>query len=231
MKETLPRSNNSAETIDTIFETEISGFENGVAQSPEVISPITEQSTEDSEKTLAETRRDIAEIHEEQRETLDEVVTMNDMFERYNVTSPIELSNKFNELDKALMESGEWDYQNDALELNEMKWRLEAINPESLSDDEALWRDEMLGFWNHHAASMALFGYRDNEAALRFVEAAKIYSTDGHWNKMTDLFGLLAKGDVVAAEQWAAEEVNDYEKGAAEAAIRLYQDTRLAAVR
>ena len=153
---------------------------------------------------------------------------MRDIYEQLDVVTPKELSDKFTELDQELMRNREWDYENDELVLNKLKEQLENVDAEELTDEESRWRNEILWFWYHHATSMALFGYKDDEQAGLFAEKALSYQADDHPNKLTKLLQILSSGDVVAAETYSHNFVTkEPEKSSAIQALDLYRKVRL----
>lgn len=150
--------------------------------------------------------------------------TMDSLYESLDVTSSEEAEALFEDLDQAEMKSGNYDYRNNESLLNKIKNHLEAVDPGSLSEEEAAKRDEMLWLWNHHAAGMALLGHRDHEASQQFVDKALKHMSDGHTNKITGLLYFLSRGDVEGAKKWQTEEVGEAERAAAEATISSYEE-------
>lgn len=126
---------------------------------------------------------------------------MADLYVKLGASTPLELSNKFTELDQKQMESGGYDYADKESAVNELKARLEELDPASLTEEENEWRDEMLWLWHHHAAGFALFsGHRED--AQRLIETALSYQAADHPNKFSGLILLMAHDDVEAAEEY-----------------------------
>lgn len=150
---------------------------------------------------------------------------LRDLYDSLGVSTPLELSNKFTELDQEeISRSGEYDYGNGESAVNKIKDRLEAIDPTLLTDEENKWRSEILWLWNHHAAGMALFGRRDRATAQRFSEAALSHQAEDHPNMLTRLLYLLAHDDVAGAEEHIAAIPRDsVEYESALSAIETYK--------
>lgn len=151
------------------------------------------------------------------------------LYDELGVKTPLELSNKFTELDQELMRSGNYDYNNGKLPTNRIKNHLEGIDPSLLTAEENTWRNEILWLWHHHATSMALFGFQDGETARHFADKALEYQAEGHQNKLTRLLLILADGDVTRAKQYVQDEVpkDSVEYGSALEAIEVYRQLRL----
>lgn len=152
--------------------------------------------------------------------------TMSSLCESLDVANSKEVEMIFEELDQAAMVSGNYDYRNKEALLNKIKSHLETVDPESsqMTEEEASRRNEMLWLWNHHAAGMALLGHRDYEASREFVRQALAYRAEGHTNKLTEVIGFLARGDVEGAKKWQAEEVSEIEQAGAEDFISSYEE-------
>lgn len=147
------------------------------------------------------------------------------LYDRLGVSTPLDLMLKFDALDQELMTTSTWDYKNEDLQLNKIKEQVDITSPEGLTEDERGRLSEMLWLWNHHAASMALFGYRDDAAALQFANTAMSYQAEDHPNKITGLLRLLASGDLAAAEEYTRTEVSEAEQAAAADGLQLYRET------
>ena len=104
--------------------------------------------------------------------------------------TPLELSNLYSEQDQELMKLGEWDYNNAELITNKVKNILEKIEPETLTEDEKIWRQEILWFWYHHAISCAVGRYKNKEAAQSYAAQALEIQPEDHPNKITRLLFL-----------------------------------------
>lgn len=117
--------------------------------------------------------------------------------------NPLELHTLYIEEDQRLMKSHEWDYKNESLIINRVKNIIEEVSPESLSEDERVWRSEILWSWYHHAISTAIALYKDIELATIFARKALQYQSEDHPNKITRLFLLLLENKLEEAEKWA----------------------------
>ncbi len=124
------------------------------------------------------------------------------IYKLLNATTPLEMSNNYTEEDQKLMKSGEWDYDNPDLITNKVKVLLEEIDPSTLSEDEADWRNEVLWFWYHHAISCAV-GKNDQVAAQDYAQKALDIQHPDHPNKITRLLYLLVNDKLEEAEEWA----------------------------
>lgn len=107
-------------------------------------------------------------------------------YDLLGASTPLELNQKYVQIDQVLFKSGEWNYNNPALLTNQVKSILERVDTNSLTADELEWRQEILWFWYHHAISCARWK-GDKEAALHFSEVALELQTDEHPNQITKL--------------------------------------------
>jgi hypothetical protein len=138
--------------------------------------------------------------------------------------TPLELSNLYSDEDQKLMNSGAWDYGNPELLVNKVKEILESIDPQTLTDDEIDWRQEILWFWYHHAISCAIWRYRDRETAKNYVAKALDYQPAEHPNQITRLFDFLVNDKVAEAEQWAESIKEEPEKSTASLLVEEYKE-------
>jgi hypothetical protein len=116
--------------------------------------------------------------------------------------TPLELSNLYSAEDQRLMKSHKWDYKNPDLLTNKIKDILESVEPQSLTEEELEWRNEILWFWYHHAISTAVALHKDVDAAKDFAYKALEYQSEGHPNKITRLLLLLLEDKLEEAEEW-----------------------------
>jgi hypothetical protein len=163
---------------------------------------------------------------EEKVEKLDiEKSPIREAYELLGARTPLELSNLYSERDQELMKSYEWDYNNPELITNKIKNILETIDPESLTEDEKEWRQEIIWFWYHHAISCASRRYNDKEAAQRYAVKALEMQPEDHPNKITRLLFYLVHDRVEEAEEWiAALAPDDEEKDTAESLLHDYKE-------
>lgn len=128
-------------------------------------------------------------------------------------TTPLALSQKYTDEDQQLMKSHSWDYNNPDLIVNRVKELLEKVNPDSLSQEEKDWWNEILWFWHHHAISCAIGKYRDFEKAKEYSKKALYYKSfdKNHPNKITDIFDLLLNSKLQEAQALAQNLVDGKE--------------------
>lgn len=140
------------------------------------------------------------------------------------VTTPLELSNKFTELDQEEMRRGTYDYEDPNSLVNQLKNQIEALDPAALNEQENEWRNEMFWLWNHHAAGYALFGRNDRAASLKYAELALAHQSHEHPNKITKLIALLALDNVAGAVEYIktiAKDSTEYD--AAKKVLEMYK--------
>lgn len=104
--------------------------------------------------------------------------------------------------DQRLMESGGWDYNDDSSLVNRIHNDLQAIDPETLSEEDSYQYRAIHWFWNHHAISCAICRYQDFEAAKKYTEVALSYLDTDHPNQITGLFALLLEHKFVEAQEY-----------------------------
>jgi hypothetical protein len=138
--------------------------------------------------------------------------------------TPIELSNLYSAEDQRLMRSGAWDYENEELVVNQVKNILESLDPLTLTEEEQVWRQEILWFWYHHAISCAIWRYKDKNTAQDYATMALEYQSEDHPNKITKLLYFLVNDQLEEAEQWAAEIDEEPEKSTAADLVKEYKD-------
>lgn len=138
--------------------------------------------------------------------------------------TPMELSNLYSAEDQKLMKFGTWDYGNPELIVNKVKSILESIESNTLTEDERMWRQEILWFWNHHAISCAIWRYKDREAAKMYADKALEYQPLEHPNKITRLLKLLASDKVEDAQRWAETIIEEPEKSTAISLVKDYKE-------
>lgn len=139
-------------------------------------------------------------------------------------TTPLELSNLYSAQDQILMRSHSWDYGDRDLIVNKVKDILEPIDPQTLTEDEREWRQEILWFWYHHAISCAIWRYKDKEAAQKYAAMALEYQPQDHPNKITRLLSLLVNDKLEEAEKWAEEIQEEPEKSTAASLVEEYKN-------
>ena len=122
-----------------------------------------------------------------------------------NVSDAEEMHTAYTREDQRLMTSGEWDYNDPTLLINQVKEMLEATNPGLLTEHERTWREHTLWFWYHHAVSCAVERYKDRDTAKRYALKALEYHGADNPNRVTRLLYLLVDDDVASAERWVAE--------------------------
>ncbi len=140
--------------------------------------------------------------------------------------TPLELSNLYSEIDQELMQSRQWDYANNQLITNQIKHILESIDPETLTEDEKNWRQEILWFWYHHAISCAVARYNDQEAAQGYARKALEMQSVDHPNQITRLLFYLVHDMLPEAEAHVAALADNHdEKDTAVAVLEHYKMT------
>jgi hypothetical protein len=146
------------------------------------------------------------------------------VYELLQATTPLEMSNNYLEEDQKLMKSGAWDYDNSELITNKVKVILEQINDADLTEDEQVWKKEVLWFWYHHAISCAIWSKQDKEAAQQYSKKALELQPDGHPNKITKLLSYLAYDQLAEAEEWAEKIKEEPEKSTAATLLSEYKE-------
>lgn len=152
---------------------------------------------------------------------------MNEAYALLGAHNAPELSRLYTIEDQNLMKSGEWDYKNPSIVINKVKTILESIDPEKLSDTEAVWQQEILWFWYHHAISCAIWKYRDKQKAQEYAAKALQYQGEGHPNKITQLLDYLVNDKLKDAERWVADINEEPEKTTATDLLREYKEKGL----
>lgn len=139
--------------------------------------------------------------------------------------TPLGLSNLYSEIDQELMVSREWDYANDQLVTNQIKKILESVDPETLTEDEKEWRQEIVWFWYHHAISCAVWRYNDREAAQEYAQKALEIQPADHPNQITRLLFYLVHDMVLEAEAYVAALPDNHDEK--ETAVSLLEDYKV----
>jgi hypothetical protein len=148
---------------------------------------------------------------------------------RCGVGSVQELERYITDIDQRLMKADLWDYRNPNNENNEIVRLLkQRVDLDSLVADEKYWFTQIIWFWYHHAASCALFKYRDRITAQIFADAALEHHEllPDHPNKITPLLYYLAYGRIEEAERWVKSFPADHDE--AETAVGTLMDYQMA---
>lgn len=148
---------------------------------------------------------------------------MKDAYELLGATTPLELNTFYDAEDQKLMREGSWDYNNLELVVNKVKDILEKVPVATLTEEEKIWRDNILWFWNHHAISCAIWKYKDQEAAQKFSEDALRFQSKDHPNQITKLLYFLTHEQLDLAEQELSKVVDETERETAEYLIDAYR--------
>ncbi len=147
---------------------------------------------------------------------------LKDAYELLGAKTPLELSQLYSEKDQELMKARAWDYGNPDLITNKIKELLESTDNSGLTQDEKMWRRQILWFWYHHAISCAIGRYKDQTAAQQYSEQALKFQDADHPNKITKLFYFLTRDDISNAEAWAQAITSD-ERETADYLIQAYK--------
>ncbi len=149
--------------------------------------------------------------------------SLKDAYALLGANTPLELNNLYTEEDQKLMNEKAWDYNNPDLVINKVKKILEDVDATTLSEDEKVWRNEILWFWNHHAISCAIWRYNDLDAAQKFSAQALQLQPEDHPNQITKLLYFLTHHQLDLAEKWLLT-INEEEKETAEYLISTYKE-------
>lgn len=127
-------------------------------------------------------------------------------------------------IDQALMASKDWDYNNPNLLTNQIYQSLTELDLSELGEDERVWFDQILWFWNHHAISCAILRYCNLAAARSFAREALKYQGKDHPNQITWLFHLLLEDRVEEAKSHVERIVDREEKETGLYLLRVHRD-------
>jgi hypothetical protein len=94
------------------------------------------------------------------------------------------------------------------------------VDPNTLTEEEKDWRQEILWFWYHHAISCAIWK-KDKAKAIEYSEKALSLQDENHPNKITKVLNLLVNDKIVAAEEFV--KTIDAEKDSAEGLVEDYK--------
>jgi hypothetical protein len=149
---------------------------------------------------------------------------LRDVYAFLGAATPLELSQKYAEIDQRLMSEHAWDYGDSELATNKVRLALESVDIKGLTDDEKEWRNDVLWFWYHHAISCAIGRYKDKEAAQRYAEKALEYQSADHPNKITKLLYYLVHDNPEEAESWLIGIHDDVERETGTYLIQAYRE-------
>jgi hypothetical protein len=161
-------------------------------------------------------------ITEQTPETNYEPTPLSEVYEMLGAKDAEDMYLKFLEEDQKQMQAGEWDYDDPESHINQVKEKVDAVDVESLNEDELYFRSQLLWLWNHHAAGVAV-ERQDEDAAIAFIDAALEYQPDDHPNQITQLLYYLIHGDLEEAESWAETITDATEQATAEEQIELFR--------
>ncbi len=149
-------------------------------------------------------------------------MSLKEAYRLAGASNPYELFEKYSKEDQRLMQAKEWDYNNPALLVNQIKKELEEIDYETLSPDEAEWWSQIMWFWHHHAVSCAIWRDRSREKAEFHAVEALCY-VDNDANQITWLLFLLIQDEPDAAAKWVKQIRTSVERVTAKFLINEYR--------
>jgi hypothetical protein len=133
--------------------------------------------------------------------------SLKDVYAMLEAKNPQELDKLFSAEEQMAMESGEWDYNNPDLLINNVKDALEKVDDATITEDEKWAKDNMLWSWYHHATSDA-YVKQDIERLREYSE--KAISFGEHANAATHVMYYLGRNMFEEAER-SSEEAEDGE--------------------
>lgn len=147
-----------------------------------------------------------------------------DVYKMLGAATPLEMLQKYDAVDQALMLSKEWDYTNASLLVNQVRVILEKEYESIIDEDEKYWAREILWFWYHHGISCAIWKYKDKKQARIFADQALQFQSEGHPNKITKLLYFLVNDRLEEAQQWALTITDEVEGPTAQDLVREYPE-------
>ena len=157
-------------------------------------------------------------MNKETAEKLDEVSRL------LGVTGDmLKLSQAYSVEDQKLMHSRKWDDTNPDLITNKVKGILESVDPMDLTDDDCMWRSEILWFWYHHAISCALWKKRDKRLAQSYAQRALELQPPDNPNSITKLLCFLLNDQLEEAKAWMKKGTIEAERDTARYLIQRYE--------
>ena len=132
---------------------------------------------------------------------------LKDVYRLLDAKTPLELSNKYTASEQPAFKDRTWNYNDPEQIQNVVKDILEAVDENTLDEDERFWRNQILWFWYHHAISAAGW-MKDKEKQKQFSEIAVSFGEE-HINILTKVMHLLLHDRVEEAEEWSKSNQDD----------------------